>query len=281
MVATESEKIRKQVEFYFSDSNLPYDKFLWSLRDNTPEGWIPIETIAGFKKMKMITEDLDTVVKALKEVESDIYELDAEAKNIRRKSEVVQQNHMERSIYIKGLPLVDVDAKDPVAELFNLQDKIDDLFSQHGKVLCVRFKKTDDRPKKFKGSGYIEFESPEVAKKVAELKEIDFDGNKIEILYKPEYINMKSEQYKDAPQRKRKFGFNAFKTQYDNNNKNNKRKNNGFSKAPETKKVKSSEEKPVAVEAEKPAVVEAEKPAVVEAEKPAVVEEEKPKVNAE
>lgn len=98
----------------------------------------------------MITEDLDTVVKALKEVESDIYELDAEAKNIRRKSEVVQQNHMERSIYIKGLPLVDVDAKDPIAELFNLQDKIDDLFSQHGKVLCVRFKKTDDRPKKFK-----------------------------------------------------------------------------------------------------------------------------------
>lgn len=38
MVATEAEKIRKQVNFYFSDSNLPYDKFLWTLRANTPEG---------------------------------------------------------------------------------------------------------------------------------------------------------------------------------------------------------------------------------------------------
>lgn len=111
---------------------------------------IPVETIASFKKMKMISEDLESIVKALKEHESEIYELDAEAKNIRRKSEVVQQDHTIRSIYIKGLPLVDIDAKDPVAELFLLQDKIDDLFSQHAKVLCVRFKKTNDRPKKFK-----------------------------------------------------------------------------------------------------------------------------------
>lgn len=98
----------------------------------------------------MITEDLEAIVKALKEHESEIYELDADAKNIRRKSEVVQQDHNIRSIYIKGLPLVDIDAKDPVAELFVLQDKIDDLFSEHAKVLCVRLKKTNDRPKKFK-----------------------------------------------------------------------------------------------------------------------------------
>lgn len=111
---------------------------------------IPIETIASFKKMKMITEDLDVVVKALKENESEIYELDAESKNIRRKSEVVEQDHTARSVYIKGLPLVDVDAKDPVSELFILQDKIDDLFSEKAKVLCVRLKKTNDRPKKFK-----------------------------------------------------------------------------------------------------------------------------------
>lgn len=98
----------------------------------------------------MITENLDVVVKALKENESEIYELDAESKNIRRKSEVVEQDHTARSIYIKGLPLVDVDAKDPISELFILQDKIDDLFSEKAKVLCVRLKKTNDRPKKFK-----------------------------------------------------------------------------------------------------------------------------------
>jgi lupus La protein len=100
--------------------------------------------------MKMITEDLDVIIKALKENESEIYELDAESKNIRRKSEVIEQDHTARSVYIKGLPLVDVDAKDPIAELFVLQDKIDDLFSEKAKVLCVRLKKTNDRAKKFK-----------------------------------------------------------------------------------------------------------------------------------
>ncbi|GAA5807909.1 hypothetical protein MFLAVUS_001289 [Mucor flavus] len=239
MVATESEKIRKQVSFYFSDSNLPYDKFLWTLRANTPEGWIPIETIAGFKKMKMITEDLDTIVKALKEVESDIYELDEESKNIRRKSEVVQQDHASRSIYIKGLPLVDVDAKDAIAELFVLQDKIDDLFSEHAKVLCVRLKKTNDRPKMFKGSAYVEFETPEDAKKVAELKEIDFDGKKLEITYRPVYHEKKAEEFKDSPTRNKKFGFNAFKTQ-NSRPAGNKRKGNGFAKA-EPKKTKVEE----------------------------------------
>lgn len=112
---------------------------------------IPLETIASFKKMKMITEDFDTIVKALKEVESEIYEIDQEGKNIRRKSEVVQQNHVDRSIYVKGLPLVDADAKDPIAELFKLQDKVDEFFSEKGyTVLCVRMKKNDAKPKKFK-----------------------------------------------------------------------------------------------------------------------------------
>lgn len=31
-------KILKQVEFYFSDSNLPFDKFLWTLKEKNSEG---------------------------------------------------------------------------------------------------------------------------------------------------------------------------------------------------------------------------------------------------
>lgn len=31
---TDNQKIRKQVNFYFSDSNLPYDKYLWTLHAN-------------------------------------------------------------------------------------------------------------------------------------------------------------------------------------------------------------------------------------------------------
>ncbi|GAN04712.1 la-motif domain-containing protein [Mucor ambiguus] len=253
MVATEAEKIRKQVNFYFSDSNLPYDKFLWTLRANTPEGWIPLETIASFKKMKMITEDFDTIVKALKEVESEIYQVDEEGKNIRRKSEVVQQNHVERSIYVKGLPLVDADAKDPIAELFKLQDKVDDFFSEKGyTVLCVRMKKNDEKPKKFKGSCYIEFSSPEEAKKVAEEATVEFDGNKLEILYKPRYHELKAEQYKDSPIRKHNKSFNAFKpnAQFTSNKRKNQGGfNNNNSKKTKTEEGEETKQEPVAAEA--------------------------------
>lgn len=35
-----NEKIIKQIDFYFSDSNLPRDKFLKGLVDSNPEGYI-------------------------------------------------------------------------------------------------------------------------------------------------------------------------------------------------------------------------------------------------
>lgn len=44
----------KQVEFYFADANLPFDKFLFTLTRKDPEGWVPIETLASFKRMRPI-----------------------------------------------------------------------------------------------------------------------------------------------------------------------------------------------------------------------------------
>jgi lupus La protein len=38
-------KIVKQVEFYFSDSNFPNDKFLRGTADKNG-GWVPVATIA-------------------------------------------------------------------------------------------------------------------------------------------------------------------------------------------------------------------------------------------
>lgn len=90
---------------------------------------------------------------ALKNHNSELYELDAEDKNIRRKTEVVEQDHTARSVYIKGLPLVDKDEdpnKDRVVALFELQDQIDEAFSEKGKVLCVRLKKMHTGRKNFK-----------------------------------------------------------------------------------------------------------------------------------
>jgi hypothetical protein len=54
------QQLKKQIEFYFSDSNLPRDKFLLHLTQKTPEGWVSLETISEFKKMR----DMGATVRA-------------------------------------------------------------------------------------------------------------------------------------------------------------------------------------------------------------------------
>jgi len=53
-------QLKRQLEFYFSDSNLPKDKFLLQLTKKTPEGWVSLKTISEFKKMR----DMGATVRA-------------------------------------------------------------------------------------------------------------------------------------------------------------------------------------------------------------------------
>ncbi|XP_010257771.1 PREDICTED: la-related protein 6A isoform X2 [Nelumbo nucifera] len=72
-------KIIRQVEYYFSDGNLPTDKFLMSHVKKDKEGFdddtaiigctimVPIAVIASFRKMKKLVRDNSLIVAALKE----------------------------------------------------------------------------------------------------------------------------------------------------------------------------------------------------------------------
>ena len=64
--------IKRQIEYYFSDDNFEKDTFLKSKEDEN--GYIPIDVIMSFNKIKMITTDKDLFVKALKENENNIVE---------------------------------------------------------------------------------------------------------------------------------------------------------------------------------------------------------------
>jgi len=44
-------QLKKQIEFYFSDSSLSRDKVLLQHTKKTPEGWVPLKIILGFKKL--------------------------------------------------------------------------------------------------------------------------------------------------------------------------------------------------------------------------------------
>ncbi|GMP71907.1 hypothetical protein CsSME_00030146 [Camellia sinensis var. sinensis] len=55
------------VEYYFSDENLPNDKFLMNYVTKDVEGFVPIAVIASFRKMKRLTHDSSLIVAALKQ----------------------------------------------------------------------------------------------------------------------------------------------------------------------------------------------------------------------
>ncbi|KAK1293808.1 hypothetical protein QJS10_CPA16g01270 [Acorus calamus] len=54
----------KQVEYYFSDENLPKDTFLLHLLDD--QGWVSVTKIADFKRLKQMTTDIPFILDALR-----------------------------------------------------------------------------------------------------------------------------------------------------------------------------------------------------------------------
>lgn len=60
------DRIVKQVEYYFSDENLPTDEFLLKYVKKNKKGFVPIETIASFRRMKKLVQDLSVIEAALR-----------------------------------------------------------------------------------------------------------------------------------------------------------------------------------------------------------------------
>ncbi|XP_078151315.1 uncharacterized protein LOC144546658 isoform X2 [Carex rostrata] len=59
-------KIVHQVEYYFSDANLPADKFLLKYTKKNGRGFVPIGVIASFRKMKRLVKDHSLIEAALR-----------------------------------------------------------------------------------------------------------------------------------------------------------------------------------------------------------------------
>ncbi|KAG2732550.1 hypothetical protein G9P44_004967 [Scheffersomyces stipitis] len=99
------EKVRKQVEFYFSDSNLQTDKFLWKIYEAN-DGWVELKTILTFGRMRQYRPE-EKVIAALKESEKLV--LSANEESIRRKDPVkdfneVKNTRKRNTVHIEGFP---------------------------------------------------------------------------------------------------------------------------------------------------------------------------------
>ncbi|XP_057948835.1 la-related protein 6A [Malania oleifera] len=76
------DKIIKQVEYYFSDENLPTDKYMMGFVKKDKEGFVPIGVIASFRKMKKLVRDSSLIVVALRE--SSLLVVSSDGKKVKR-----------------------------------------------------------------------------------------------------------------------------------------------------------------------------------------------------
>lgn len=184
-------EIRKQVEFYFGDSNLPEDKFLWEKVGGEENKPVPLSLICNFSRMRRF-KPYDAVVKALKASNFFIIDGPEGEETICRKNAVdtdKRNKREERSIYVKGFG----------DETSSTQFDIEAFFAQYGQFDSVRLRRAEAPEKVFKGSVFVEWSDKETAEKfITQRPEPQWKGHPLHIMWKLDYMKQKSEAIRDG-----------------------------------------------------------------------------------
>lgn len=157
------EQIFQQVEYYFGDANLRKDKFMKQTLDEN-DGWMPMETLLKFNRLKKLSEDTAVVAAALRKSLTGLLEVAEDGSKVRRSldrpvpdwSDSVKKDTYQRTVYAKGFPTT-----------HKLEDVESFLESKgFGKSLVsniVMRRRLESR--EFKGSVFVEFANQEAAQK--------------------------------------------------------------------------------------------------------------------
>ena len=195
-------EIRRQVEFYFSDSNLPIDAYLLKLSGGKENKAVPLKTIHDFKRMRHFqpysaVRDAVAASKFLNLSEDDqitrkVALSEKFGEDAEENKKIASTANMARSIYAKGFG--------PEDEKTQLD--IEEYFEPYGPVTAVRLRRADDGL--FKGSVFAEFETEEAAKAFLELDpKPAFNDKDLQIMSKQAYVDKKTEDIKEGRVRPR------------------------------------------------------------------------------
>nr|POE94471.1 la protein like [Quercus suber] len=188
-VSTDQDEIRNQVEFYFSDSNLPIDPYLFKLVGGHANNFIPLKIITDFKRMRHF-QPYSTVLEAVKQ--SDFLEVN-DKEEVRRKDPLdkkftddTEENKkiqhgasMDLSIYAKGFG----------DEGESTQLDIEQFFAPFN-AKVVRLRRAANGL--FKGSVFVEFHNEDAQKEFLEHDpKPTWKEKELEIMSKKAYVEMK------------------------------------------------------------------------------------------
>ena len=183
-------KVKAQIEFYFSDSNLPRDKFLRETVEADPEGFVDIGLLVTFSRMRALLAPFggshnEETVAAVTELlqTSDSLTVSDDKKRIRRTSELRSREEVDaeveqRSVYASPFPMT--------ATI----DELTEFFSKHASVRSVRLRRHISS-KDFKGSIFVELADAAACRALIEGEKLTHEGAELTIMMKKDYLEKK------------------------------------------------------------------------------------------
>lgn len=188
-------KIKRQLEYYFGDHNLMRDKFLKE-KIKEDDGWVTLETMLNFNRLKQLTEDHKLICLSLKE--SSLMEVNDACDKVRRKTD-------------RPLPEDNKEWKDAVAartvyaKAFPADSNLDDLmefFEAYGNIDNLQMRREFHKKTVFKGSVFVTFQKKEDADKFVNESETKYKDQVLESkLFKEDYFKKKMGDKKSKPQK--------------------------------------------------------------------------------
>ena len=203
--STDPDEIRHQVEFYFSDSNLPIDNYLLQITGGHMNKPVDLKIIHNFKRMQHF-QPFSAVRDAVQE--SNFLNIDKDNQitrkepldkkftdNVYTNRSMLHTSSMHRSVYVKGFG----------EETESSQLDLEKFFEDVGDVKSVRLRRYDDGT--FKGSVFVEFADEEQQQIFLSLEpKPTWNGKELDIQSKQDYVELKNQGILDGSVKPRSPG---------------------------------------------------------------------------